>query len=66
MLLIQSYLYKGRKIFLRIDKITNRGYVYIDSKLINIMNTNQIELLRSEAEDRVDIELYGTILNISA
>ena len=66
MLRATSYLYKGRKITVRADIITNKSTSYIDSKVFNIMDTLDISLLTSEAESQVDKEIYGNIHNVRA
>ena len=66
MLLAKSYLYRGRKISLRIDKISDKGYVYIDGVLVAIKITNHIGVLQSKAETEVDKEMYGNIYDIRA
>ena len=65
MLLAKSYQYQGKKISVRIDQITRRGTIYIDGKIINILNTTEINLLCTEAQAIVDKEVYGNIRNIS-
>ena len=64
MLLAKSYQYHGKKISVRVDKLTLRGTIYIDGKITNILNTTEINLLCTEAQAIVDKEVYGNIHNI--
>ena len=64
MLLAQSFLYRGKKVSLRVDKITTRGTIYIEGKVAAVMDTTEIGLLRTEAESIVNKEIYGDIYNI--